>query len=594
MFLQLIFGAMGAMLLLVLMLSWEDALLFLSGASTMEELGAEEIERYESLRRQPFDINRAGRSRLLSSGLFSTYQVASLLDYRQRCGDILSFEELALVDGIGERYAEALRYFIRVGEARVGRGTAAASVGSLGGDITLRCGIRGSPLTGSGGTKAQRGNEGFPRDAGSTGTGAQWNFGEWLSAGKMNLSYGERAELNLGGSRALDGTAAASYSAAVYGRGVLGKVVLGDFNARFGQGLALWSGFSMSGVGSVEALRRNPSGVSAASSYNGNSRLRGAAADFSFGRWSLSALGAKDLAALNVGCSSLSGQWSATCLLQGREPVVSTDFKYARGKFDVWGEGAWAFSSRSPAGMLGAGWNPAYKVRLALAVRCYAPDYKVATAGPLRAYSKASDEAGVSLALRTASLLLTGDWCLRSRDSALQGKWLLQYAPSLKIGSCVLVPSLRLQVRDRPGETPLRYRTDLRGDLDFRAGCWQLHGRYETLWYRDRAWAWYAESVYRAERGRTRFSAALRGGLFKVDNWDDRIYVYERDLPGMFTSQARYGRGWNASLVAGCTYSARRLRHRLDLRLSYIAYPWNPAPKPSRAEARVQYSLNWK
>ena len=42
--------------------------------------------------------------------------------------------------------------------------------------------------------------------------------------------------------------------------------------------------------------------------------------------------------------------------------------------------------------------------------------------------------------------------------------------------------------------------------------------------------------------------------LFDIDHWDDRIYVYERDAPGNFSSRAFCGRGWNAQVYAGITW----------------------------------------
>ena len=77
------------------------AILYLCGAESEEELDEQEVERFSGFLSRPLEINIASRSRLLSSGLMSQYQVASLCDYRSRSGDILSVAELALVDGFG-------------------------------------------------------------------------------------------------------------------------------------------------------------------------------------------------------------------------------------------------------------------------------------------------------------------------------------------------------------------------------------------------------------------------------------------------------------------------------------------------------------
>ena len=96
------------------------------------------------------------------------------------------------------------------------------------------------------------------------------------------------------------------------------------------------------------------------------------------------------------------------------------------------------------------------------------------------------------------------------------------------------------------------------------------------------------QTIPQAEAGRTSevLSCYLRGGIFKVDHWDDRIYVYERDAPGSFSVPARYGRGWNASAYAAWHIGRR---HSLWLRCETVQYPWTEVPKPGRIEFRLQY-----
>ena len=127
-------------------------------------------------------------------------------------------------------------------------------------------------------------------------------------------------------------------------------------------------------------------------------------------------------------------------------------------------------------------------------------------------------------------------------------------------------------------------RLDLRGMLTATFGPWILAGRYDAVLGRSFAWNWYLEAGWKTEP----FAVYARGGLFKVDDWDDRIYVYERDAPGSFTVPARYGRGWDAALYAAWR-PARR--HSLWLRLETVRYPapWALTPKDGRLELRLQY-----
>ena len=73
------------------------AMMHIAGVSDPEDLDESFVEEMYSFMASPVCINTATRSRLLDSGLFSQYQVASLLDYRSRSGDILSLAELAVL-----------------------------------------------------------------------------------------------------------------------------------------------------------------------------------------------------------------------------------------------------------------------------------------------------------------------------------------------------------------------------------------------------------------------------------------------------------------------------------------------------------------
>ncbi len=85
------------------------AALYLSGASTEEELDATLMDRLEHLRGRPVRVNRPSRR---ARELLSAYQLASLEDYRRSHGDVLSWEELALVDGFNQEAVAALRPFL--------------------------------------------------------------------------------------------------------------------------------------------------------------------------------------------------------------------------------------------------------------------------------------------------------------------------------------------------------------------------------------------------------------------------------------------------------------------------------------------------
>ena len=222
-----------------LLADFVSAVLLISGAGTMEDLSESEVERFERYASRPLSLNLAPRSKLLSSGLMSTYQIASLEDYRGRCGDVLSFTELAAVDGFGQEYARALSLFVSL--------EASESGGSF-------LPVRGNAMI-RGSTRSSDNPNG--------------HSGEHCSGVKFHLEAGERAEffLSTRSTYSIQTYSSPTMSVALYGRRGW-KLVAGDFNARFGQGLIMWSGFSMSGFSSVAAFRKNATGVSPTGSFS--------------------------------------------------------------------------------------------------------------------------------------------------------------------------------------------------------------------------------------------------------------------------------------------------------------------------------------
>lgn len=507
-----------AFFILAALPSFESSVLRITGAGSMEELDESVLERFRSLALHPVDINAAGRSRLLSCGLFTAFQTASLLDYRQRTGDILSLVELSLVDGFPPDFVEAVSPFIRIesqgppGKRRSRR---------LRTDIMLR---------------------GSARAAGDT---------LMAYGGKVKLSLGETAELFWGTRTTYsDGTLRpGTVSAAVYGRRHLGKIVLGHFNARFGQGLALWSGFSLQPYGSVSSLRRSGTGFSSTSSFS--PELCGAAADFDLGRWNVGAAysftGHLPVATVSYVGNTFAAGATVT------SNAVSADWRIGLPNVSVFGEVAWKEHLQAVAGVM---WMPAYGSKITALAR-YVDGIPEIIAG-----------AGTSSLESVAAY------------SPRQFRAMARYSPSFAAGPVAVTPSLRLACRHTDS-----WRTEGRGELGLSMAGWMLHSRLDIVRCEGTSW------LVNAEAGREgkKLKAYFRWTLFKVENWADRIYVYERDAPGSFNVPAYYGKGY--ALAFAASWKPVR-QHSFHLRVSYIEYPWMTIDKPSKLEVKVQYQLS--
>lgn len=548
------------------LISLMEAILLLTGALGEEELEESIVERFERYASAPLHLNTAGRTRLLESGLLSEYQVAVLLDHRQRSGTIRSYTELALLDGFGERTAEALRYFTTLEDEVVRSGT-------VRGEAQLRGSLRARDGTvqGAGGAKVYLE---LPERAGIF-WGTRYAYGDKrFSPGSFNAEY-----------RARNGR---------------WKLLAGDYHARFGQGLCCWSGFSLSGFGTTGAFGRQAQGVTASHSFS--AALRGAAASGDIGPVSLSGgvfidglrerMDGKSGAKIGLGyCANVVYRWRwghaglSAAGLSGL-PALSTDWRIGGHGLSWSGEAAWDFAGKDIAAYTSLLWKPRYGLEAAMNLRYYGKEYRSPASGAPRASGSANrDEAGGAVALGTKWGSISYDLCTKPSTGGLGHKAVLTATQGWLVGPVTLKPALRAVLSHRSWNgIPLR--TDLRGDIGASYGKWALNLRYNTVFCRERSWLAYAETGYDG--------SWLRFALFKIDNWDDRIFVYERDLRGSFSVPAYYGRGWSLSLSSNQTLRCRRLTHKFGLRASYIYYYPSGAGRSSVLEAKLQYSISFR
>ena len=548
------------------------AILVLTGASSPEDLGESEIERFQHYAEHPLRINQVSRGRLLSSGLFSAYQVASLEDYRSRSGDILGVTELGLVDGFGAETAEALGLFVSF-ESSLPPGA----------KEDLR--VRQSLMVRGGGRVKGEDSAAF--------------YGA-----KYHLELGERAEVywSTRVSYSEKEFSPGTFSAALYGRRG-GKLVLGDFAARFGQGLALWSSFSMSGFSSVAAFRRSASGFAPTGSFS--PRVRGLAADFTKGGWTFSAAAAvsglqkeSPLEVMPMAAVSRlgrKGQFGVQAFFKDGL-VVSADGTLGLGHFTLFGEAA--LSSRKEvegeyvlqrtrlAAVGGVNWSPAYKLKFAVLARYYPSGYYDVFSGAVRSASKVSGESGFSAGGKWRSLEFTADAAFYPDKGTAAYKGLLVFSPVLKAGAAEINPFLRIVERYRTADSP-SWRHECRTGFKSEFRGFLLNGRFDVVRMKATALAGYAEAGWKtpSDTARVSLSAFLRATFFRVDNWDDRIYCYERDLPGSFSVPALYGRGHSVSAILGL----KTRRHSLHLKASLHRNA--TAGRPSSSEIKLQYQL---
>jgi len=646
----------------VILMDLISAILLLAGAGAAEEMSESEMERFYHYAQHPLRINQVPKSRLLSCGLFSTYQVEAIEDYRSRSGDILSLSEFALVDGIGPAAAEALSYFVSFDSSRP---PGMKENNYFHEDLMIRGGYK------------VKGSDKTDRTA-SFGLKYHLEVGE-----RMEFFWSTRRNYSLPATNAL--FVPGTLSLALYGRRG-GKMIIGDFSARFGQGLALWSGFSMSGFSTVDSFRRNAGGFSPTSSFT--STLCGLAGDYIIDGWTIST--GLSVPALR---SFLDGNYQAFSSERSLMPILALSRLGRLGQFGVqafWndgfvasadgvlGLGHWtlfgeaALSSRQIeeggylirrtrlAALAGVTWSPAYKVKAGLLARYYPSGFYAPFAGVPRSASTLQDETGLALGCRWRWAEFTSDAALHPEKQTMKCKTILNLKPVFSICNIDVSPSLRWTESWNTALNTAPWKHELRTDISASWRGFQANTRIHFTRSKDWGRLAYLELGYKTpsagssssssstsgtsstssttvpsssgtsfnppplslsapinypisnatngfisavsatssassefpsveptplnncqdscqspdtSKARPEFSIYIRGTIFNASNWADRIYCYERDLPGSFSVPVMYGRGGSLSSLIGLKSSGiRRFRFSLYLKCSFIYY----------------------
>lgn len=559
----------------------QDAILALTGVSAVEELDENELERLEGYLRHPIPINVLSVSRLKETGLFTHYQTASFDDYRSRHGDVLSFTELAGIEGFGSDFVRKISPFVSLRSmAPVGRSHGNKSFWNH--DLTVRGGLKYKS------SEADKDN-------------ASCNYKYGL---KYRLVNGNGFSFGLSASRTYDAGHLMSGHLSWRFRRREGQVVVGDFNARFGQGLVLWNGMYMATLSSPSAFLRRSSGLSASSSFTGNSSFRGIACDVYFGRMRLSSMIASDAEdnyfsvkpAVNISYFLRRGHISVTHFTDFKSQIydlripamkTSADVGLCIRGMDIFCETAYDWVATSLSGVAGTIFRINDDLRMASMLRYFPGEYSTAISGELSAgkWVKVNGMEGFGATIRRCSGTFLCDAAyypghdVPSPDFQVKisTDWMFMASSAFK---------MKIRVSERFRSEGNTFRTEIRTDFSYLSRYFNVNVRLDAVRCSGTGILGYAEGGYKTER----FSSYVRGGIFLVDDWDDRIYVYERDAPGSFNVPAFYGRGYWIAFYAKMSLMKSM---KLYIRAGLTEYPFMKQFKPGKAELKLQMTLDF-
>jgi len=223
---------------------------------------------------RPLDLNKASRKDLEDLVLLNELQVSALLEHIRVNGNLISLEELQSIDGFDLATIHAILPYVRIGSPDY---LSTLSMKRLLEEGRNALFIRAQYVT----EEAKGYTEKIPE----TNDTNRYLGSRLKLYTRYRYTFDNRISLGLTGEKDageefFKGTQKQGfdfYSGHLYykGTGLLQKVVLGDFQAQYGQGLVLWSGLAYGKSSDVLNVRKSARGLLPYTSVDENLFMRG-------------------------------------------------------------------------------------------------------------------------------------------------------------------------------------------------------------------------------------------------------------------------------------------------------------------------------
>ncbi|MCI2082911.1 MAG: hypothetical protein LKK08_03940 [Bacteroidales bacterium] len=503
------------------------------------ETAAECLEYYEELFENPLNINATCESELERLMLLSEFQIRSLLEYVEEYGAILSESELCLVSGFDAALVGLLRPFISFGKKEE-RGNAHKGLRH---DAMLRTDRKFAPASGEYGLPVTLTGK-YSVDDGNL-----WNAG-------ISVRHNAFDTLRKGLIPSFTSAGVSFHDIPLSSRSVrkgrkktspsLDKIVVGDFTARFGQGLSIWKAFPVNFLSNPSSLCKSANGLNRYNSTSEGNFLRGVGGTVSAGRWSASLWASHSLAGTNLTITSGRIRIGATFCIYGKDSTVtSIDIFCTLGKgWRIFGEAALSHTViPTPAALTGFIYSPSYEFEAAILMRSYSTSYDAPDGGAYSTLSKCKNQQGITAAL----LWRPSKWKIHFSCDAVHHP-----GPRYGIDTPSTVIKTRFDAELALGkETDLSFRTTYSyktATEEHKAGiriqsanrllpCITLISKVEgcSIWNPAPELGFIAHEEVAIKLVDDRLSIRARLAYYSTTSWNTRIYSYEYDLPHTFS-----------------------------------------------------------
>ncbi len=555
-----------------------------SEGANYEGMLEELTQLYTKLLTSPMNINRASREDLESLFILNDFQIESILDYRNEYGTILSLNELYQIVGIDTGKAAILREITCVEEQD--------NVIKINPKLLLKNGNIQLLLRTKLILEKQRGYFPVTKEEFTQNPDCRYLGSRGLFYSQLKYEYQDRIKATVTTEKDGGEKGAADYKSAnlLIGKvGPLESLIIGDFSARFGQGLVLWNSFSINSSVEPAKIRKSGVGIVPYNSTDENLSLRGVAANFKMRRIGFSVMLSQrkyDARIYNGAYTSLlqTGLHNTTTTLNrkgslkgslcgmnfsfkgdnykisnttimygynhpygGRDSLrlindqyfsglhinSGTDFYWILDNFRIFGEFALDHTT-SFAGLAGVIFSPGNKLEGSILIRNYSDSYYAPYAGARSRSGNPNNERGVTASISCSSGKY---WKISSFVELLNDyhsfTFNLKYIPEkgmqayLRLIQSQKRSSFRLNLTYSPfGRIIFANRVDLTSEFSQRP-FFGVHAYHEATY----------ESITK------KLGVSVRLAAFSTPRWDLRIYSYERDLLYNFSTPVYYGKG---------------------------------------------------
>jgi hypothetical protein len=550
----------------------------------LESLAEELAEVYGSLFNSPLNINKATREQLERLFILNDFQIESVIDYRNDYGALLSINELYQIAGFDNKIVDLLSPFIYVDPNETTRKINLSSLWSDGKSQVL---LRGRRVLEEqlGYTPVPKAE--FEQNPNSRYLGAPGQFYTQLKYEHTDKIKATATFERDAGEKGIDYK---SFNISLYKAGRIEKLVLGDYNVRFGQGLVIWNSFSINSYSEPRTFRKSESGANPYNSTDENISFRGIATTIDFKKVKLTLMGSHrtydsrvvdgyytsllntglhnttttldrkhnltgSMVGSNLKFSSNKFKISQTIVIYkynlpygGRDSIrlakdklfmgyggnMGVDFYWVLNKFRFFGESALDHGA-SFGGLIGLLYSPYYRLETALLFKYYSKNYYAPFAVAESRGGTTNDEMGIkgSFAYRIGKY-----WRLSSTMEILKEYHYASLSCNYTKESGVTHYFKLLQSQKRAS---LRYNINypvvkgvqFANRLDI-TSSWD--GKLSFGYH------FFTEIIYKSNS--RKFDASFRVTSFDTPLWDLRIYSYERDLLYGFSLPVFYGKGY--------------------------------------------------